>query len=362
MNRSNNHYHSRVRFYPIFDFPDADSYLLTVAPISTLNPTDQQITGGSAMAGYLSDWQAQLSTFYREGPKRVGFESLIYKNRLFFSNLAGLFTLSDVQGLRGGSAGIDLTLYESHQQIRLPANHLTLQYVVKKAYYLSEKELEDLEELKEKENEDMHWKGKLRSLQLGYIRDSRLTPLKGLYLEGAIEFCGEGFGGDFDFQKYHLDGRYTFHVHHLSSLMLRVFGGNTQGESPLQKRFSLAGPIMLRGYTYDLKYLGENMAAFNIELNWPIHKHFRNDISIKKYFWITGLNTAFYYDGGKVWNNHETIRNFEYYHNLGTAFILKTSIMNLIPLDWRIDVAFPLDHDPDREIPLAFWFQIGGYF
>lgn len=358
IDRSNNFYRLPVRFSPIFDFPDTDSLLVTAIPLASSNPTDGQTTGLSLAAGYLNDWQLQLSTFYRQEPRRLGFQTLFYKDRLFWSNLAGIASFSDAAGFRGGSAGFGLTLYESHQQVLLPANHIDLLYNLQEAYYLSEDEKKDIAE----EGITSPWKGTVGSLSLKYIRDARLTPLKGLHLEGGAEICNRGLGGDFDFQQYQFDGRYFFHVHHLSSLMVRVFGGDTHGEAPIKKRFSLAGPAMLRGYNYDLDYFGSNIAALNVELNFPVHKHFRKDISIKKYFWFERVDVAFYYDSGKVWDNGQKFSQANYRHDVGTAMILKTSIANFIPLDWRFDVAFPLDRDPERDAPIVTWFKIGSSF
>jgi len=356
INRSNNHYHHKIRFYPLFEFPDSDSYLITAIPYTSYNPTDKALSGVTVMAGYLTDWNLSLSAFYKEEPQRLGFQSLLLKDRLFSPGLAGIISFSDIQGLRGGSAGLRLTLYEFHQQIRLPANLFTLSCNYQDAYYLSD------EEKRKAEEEKTISEGKIGSITLMYTRDARLTPLKGLHVQGTIELGSPDMGGDYDFRQYQFDGKYYFHIHHLSSLMFRSFLGKTQGELPLQKKFSLAGPLMLRGYNFDADYLGSHLATFTVELNMPIHKRFRNDVSIKKYFWFNGVNSAFYYDGGKVWDKPEKFSKAKYYHSLGTSLILKTSIMNLIPVDWRFDLAFPLDHDPERENHATAWFQIVSSF
>ncbi|MEW5802675.1 MAG: M1 family aminopeptidase [bacterium] len=362
INRLNNHYRLLVRFYPILDFPDTDSLLVTAIPVSTSNAADNQITGLALTAGYLSDWQLQLGTFYRQEPRRIGYQTLFYKDRLLWPNLAGMATLSDAAGFRGGSLGIGLTLHESHQQVRIPANRIDLLYTMQEAYYISEQEQEDLDERENEGGLRIPWKGKVGSLGLKITRDARLTPLKGLHLEGMAEICARELGGDFDFQQYQVDGRYYFHVHHLASLMIRAFWGDTQGEAPLNKRFSLAGPTMLRGYNYNLDYRGSNIAISNVELKWPVHKHFRKDISIKKYFWFESVDVALYYDGGKVWEDWQRTDQATYRHDVGTAMIVKTSIANLIPLDVRIDVAFPLEREPENDQPIVVWFQIGSYF
>ncbi|MEW6379708.1 MAG: M1 family aminopeptidase [bacterium] len=362
IDRSNNHYRLPVRFSPIFDFPDSDSYLITAIPLSTSNPTDKQIIGLTLTAGYLTDWQLLISGFYKQEPRKLGFQALFTRDRLFLPNLAARAAAFDVQGVRGGSAGFGLTLYESHQQVRMPANYFDLLYNFQEAYYLSEDEDKDLEEKENLEKKSIRWRGSAGSISLHYIRDARQTPLSGLHLEGGAEICSEELGGDYDFEQYQIDGQYFIHVHHLSSLMLRSFVGDIQGEAPLKKRFSLAGPAMLRGYNYDLDYLGSSIAVWNAELKWPIHKRFRKDISIKKYFWFEGVDAACYYDGGKVWDNGQRFRDAHYRHDIGTALIVKTSLANLIPLDLRVDVAFPLDHDPEREEPVVTWLQIGGFF
>ena len=99
----------------------------------------------------------------------------------------------------------------------------------------------------------------------GKVRGLRWIP-SGVAFRAEAEF-GEGLGGDFNFTRYVGDVRGYFRLASDAGLALRVRGGTSQGDLPIQKSFTLGGAGSVRAYPQNI-FRGSEMVLANAELTF----------------------------------------------------------------------------------------------
>ncbi len=88
-------------------------------------------------------------------------------------------------------------------------------------------------------------------VRLGYdTRDDFMEPAGGFLIESVYEKAGEGFGGDFDFERVLLDVRRYLYLTRHENLDIRFRMGSSAGALPVQMAFDLGGLGSLRGYKH----------------------------------------------------------------------------------------------------------------
>ena len=123
-------------------------------------------------------------------------------------------------------------------------------------------------------------------------RDNIYNPSRGNYAQLSGEFAGL-MGGDFDFNKFILEGRTYYPVGMNKVIAFRGVVGYATGTMPLGQRFSLGGDSYLRGYKDD-RFYGYKMVAGTAEYRFPITKNFQGVVfSDVGYAWDKGENINF---------------------------------------------------------------------
>jgi outer membrane protein insertion porin family len=113
--------------------------------------------------------------------------------------------------------------------------------------------------------------GETRKLGLNYIHDTRdnvFDSHSGLYGSGTAEFAG--FGGDFNFNKYTLEGREFFPVGP-GTLGFRQRLGMSNGDLPIYEEYRLGGVNSVRGVEEDL-LTGSHSFLANAEYRYRINE------------------------------------------------------------------------------------------
>jgi len=89
-----------------------------------------------------------------------------------------------------------------------------------------------------------------------------ISALRGaLVTAGAeAEIAGYGFGGDFDYDRYRLEFAADFHALARDDGRLRLAVGGARHELPVQSRYYLGGPDVLRAYRVH-EFAGDRVAA-----------------------------------------------------------------------------------------------------
>ena len=133
--------------------------------------------------------------------------------------------------------------------------------------------------------------GKLSSFSLNNLYDTRddvFFPGRGAYVNAVVQLAGGALGGNFNYSKLQLEGRYYIPLKKQKVIALRAWGGILSGgDAPVSEYFYVGGTDSLRGYQDNLFY-GTRMLLFNGELRFPIGR-------------IESIKGAIFGDAGNAW-------------------------------------------------------------
>jgi len=119
----------------------------------------------------------------------------------------------------------------------------------------------------------LHPGGRLTSLQLGWIRDTRnliANPTGGMYTSLTFEQAGSVLGGNTQFSKLQVEHRYYYKVSNQRDVLAaRLMAGTTLGSLPLFESYAVGGANTMRGYQED-RFRGKSMVLLNVEYRRPI--------------------------------------------------------------------------------------------
>ncbi len=130
--------------------------------------------------------------------------------------------------------------------------------------------------------------GTLNSLGFSALYDTRddiFNPHVGTFANASINVAG--FGGDFSFEKYTLEGRYYLPLGENHTLAFRAWGGMVTGDAPITEYFYAGGPDTLRGYQQN-QFFGTRFLVANAEYRFPLGN-------------IKFLRGAVFADAGNAW-------------------------------------------------------------
>jgi len=153
--------------------------------------------------------------------------------------------------------------------------------------------------------------GEVHSMTLGRVYDTRdniFSPTEGHRISLTSEFAGKAFGGEFDFNKYIINGSKYFKVGSKQVMALQVAAGTSSGYLPDASKFVVGGIDTLRGYE-DNEFKGSKMFTATAEYRYPIADK------------IQGVVFA---DAGNAWDGSYNLNDLKY--SIGTGIRVSTPI------------------------------------
>lgn len=114
--------------------------------------------------------------------------------------------------------------------------------------------------------------GTTRSITFEHVTDTRdnvYNPMSGSRLSLSGEFAG--FGGDFDFQKYTVDGQRYVRAGRAQVFALRARYGVGTGDISEFNQYRIGGQGSLRGYRED-QFRGDREFLGTVEYRFPVVK------------------------------------------------------------------------------------------
>lgn len=166
--------------------------------------------------------------------------------------------------------------------------------------------------------------GNLNSIGFSALYDTRddiFNPHVGTFANGAINVAG--FGGDFNFTKTTLEGRYYLPLGENHTLAMRAWGGMVSGDAPITEFFYAGGPDTLRGYEQN-QFFGTRFLVANMEYRFPIGN-------------IKFLRGAVFADAGNAWSPGDFNENKIYLDaGLGLRITFPALGLGVIRLDYAI--------------------------
>jgi len=153
--------------------------------------------------------------------------------------------------------------------------------------------------------------GEVHSMTLSKVYDTRdnvFDPTEGKLVSLTGEFAGRALGGQFDFNKYILDGRQYVKVGSKQTMAFRMIAGSAVGDVPDASKFIVGGSDTLRGYK-DNEFKGDKMFTASIEYRYPI---------------ATKVTGVIFTDAGNAWDGDYKLNNLKY--SIGTGLRVTTPI------------------------------------
>lgn len=189
--------------------------------------------------------------------------------------------------------------------------------------------------------------GEVHSLMAKMVYDTRddlMEPTSGFLAKASYEKGGDGFGGDFDFQRFLLDFRRYVRLSIYENLDLRLRMGTASGDLPVQLAFDLGGLGSLRGYNFKEFDNFDRLVLGNVEYRLQLGRLVPGYLEEKQ--------IIPFYDFGTAWFSDEKDALSAGFDKL-TWDRLKTSVgigLSTGPGDgFRVNLARRLD---DRDRPM----------
>ena len=148
------------------------------------------------------------------------------------------------------------------------------------------------------------------------------------------------FNSDFSYVRGQGTLIQILHVGHRKLFQLGITHATTSGDTPLQKKFQLGGPSILRGYPQQTSLSEEHLLASRLDYKFPV---------ISSPLW--GFVSAFkiqgsaFYDQGTVWSHGSSFEKAILRKNAGMGIEWTIDTASLIQVPLKIEVAFPIDDE-----------------
>ena len=171
-------------------------------------------------------------------------------------------------------------------------------------------------------------KGDLNSVGVASLYDTRddvFNPHDGAFGNASLAFAGGALGGDYDYTKLLLEGRYYLPLSERSTLAMRAMYGAVGNKAPASEYFYAGGTDTMRAYR-DNSYFGTHLILLNAEYRFPIAN-------------IKMLSGAVFADAGNAWFPGYTTNKLYTDAGIGLRIVFPTLGLGVI----RIDYAFGQD-------------------
>ena len=142
---------------------------------------------------------------------------------------------------------------------------------------------------------------------------------------------------DFSYVRWQGKLGQKLHVGHRKLFQLEIIHGNTSGITPLQKKFQLGSPSVLRGYPQHTVLSDERLLASRIDYKFPL---------VTAPLW--GIVSAFkiqgtvFYDQGKIWSKDNSFEKAKHRQNAGFGIEWTIDTASLFQVPLKLEVAYPI--------------------
>lgn len=112
----------------------------------------------------------------------------------------------------------------------------------------------------------------------------------------------------------------------------------TFGKSPLQKKYQLGSPKVLRGYPQKTSLRDDQMLVMRLDFEFPL---------ISKTRWgnlsLLGMQGILFCDTGKIWSENESFYQTPQRQDVGFGVLWNVDALALLQTPLRIDIAYPFN-------------------
>ena len=105
-------------------------------------------------------------------------------------------------------------------------------------------------------------------------RDNIFYPIKGVFIDGGVQFYGKELGSNFKYSRYNLDASMYFANHNSNVFAFNLFADFLMGNQiPFNQLAMLGGNKKMRGY-YEGRFRDKNLISLCTEYRFGIYKRF----------------------------------------------------------------------------------------
>jgi len=163
------------------------------------------------------------------------------------------------------------------------------------------------------------------------------------------------FESDFSYVRWQATLGQIFHVGHRKSFQLDIIHGNSTGTTPLQKKFQLGSPSVLRGYPQHTVLSDERLLATRTDYKFPL---------VTTPLW--GIVSAFkiqgtvFYDQGKMWSKNNSFEEAKHRQNAGFGIEWTVDTASLFQVPLKIEIAYPINDSEYQKPQFIFLGVLSG--
>ena len=329
--RINNHSFSYYRVRFIYDWKKDREHLVLVVPGLGNNAIDGNSLGLGVRYGF-GDYQIFAIPGYGTKNKRMLYIFNLDRKNIGLHGLEGGFSFYEFGGVK--SQGIRATFEPSQNPGELGFKF--------QSSFSREKLFASGENIK---NNEFSETGESNAFLFEYT--GNLSPNDQYEIKWNIwnEQPALSFATDFSYVRGQGKLGQVVRVGHRKLIELEIIRSTTTGESPLQKKFQLGGPDVLRGFPQHTDLSDDHMLASRFGFKFPL---------IDSPFW--GIVSTFniqgtvFFDQGKIWSDRIPFNNLNYRKSFGIGIEWTLDTVSLFQIPIKLEVAFPID-DKDYEKP-----------
>ncbi len=187
--------------------------------------------------------------------------------------------------------------------------------------------------------------GNLSTLQVSYTGTWRRPSLLELEGEGLYEQTLAGAQSDFDYRIWRGQLLQSWTLGFQVEFWLQGIRGTTDGVTPLQKKFQLGSPEVLRGYPQTTELRDDELQAWRGDFRFPLTlKTWWADVSA---YDVQGI---LFYDQGKIWARDESPAGRPLRQNIGVGIEWMLDTVSLFQVPLKLELAVPI-HDDEYQRP-----------
>ncbi|MCG8333419.1 MAG: hypothetical protein MJE63_02815 [Proteobacteria bacterium] len=322
----NNHWYTPFKVRPIWDFPAANSWLVTVSPVINGNTFDKNLFGISFGVRYLDQTEFNLSGWRSDGDEQILWESNLVHSGFPWTGSEIYLERSELNASLSKTAGYKHTYADIHKDLWFSLEVL-------------EETLDRLEEDVSSDN-DTWQSAELRMSFPVYV---------GSFSDSVVELFG-GYGRNTeeatnDFQR---QGISTQSIWYLGDwkIHLEFSGDYSSGLLPLQKKYPIGGPEGLPGFPReeDLLFDQRTIAGFGVTLP-PYFTH--TNINALRLGWLEKVETTLFVHWAEVYS--EEMDHSEIFKDVELRFNFTVEWLNMYEGDGVFAVAQPLDNEKYKD-------------
>ena len=328
--RMNNHSFNFYRFRFVLDWKKQREQLVLLVPGFANNTFDGN-SFGLGVRYKLDNYRVYAIPGYGTKNKRGLYVFNLDRENLGLYGLEAGFSVQESGGVR--SQGVRTTY-------KPPNNPGDLQYKFHSSFSRETLFSADSNSTESEVTET----GKLNTFLLKHTGSFRLKDFYELNWDIWNEQPALALKSDFSYVRGALSFGQTLRVGHRKLFQLDITHATTSGETPLQKKFQLGGPNVLRGYPQHTILSDEHLLASRFNYKFPL---------ITAPLW--GLVSAYkiqgtiFYDQGKIWSQGNSSAKAKLRKNAGIGIEWTVDTASLFQVPLKIEVAFPLDDQEYRK-------------